>query len=607
MSKRLFSDFERESIPAAMLRTAAKAAVKRAVGGANQCKNSQKQQETALQAAVAHGEAMDRRRLAMRSYRLHPSKWLQMDKMLKSLFFPLNTMRLNFGISSFSGVNNYNYTDALGFAIEDGNTGEVNTARTRGLHRGVALFTVRNTLDVANRTSSSYLNAVHAVVGGTRSTDTGGTGTVKYPAINSIYRRYHNQPELQAGNTSDAGLVFQGKCQTFTDEDVVDMTKIRNLDLGFTLAQMEEIAASSMVYSDPVFNYRPNKNQIGGSTSTVGEYVRGNGNVLAGETAEARPTIKKDGSTLTNNMLTSTEELDGQPAYLGAVGDAVMRIADGELVMDIMNTEQTPCVVEVVIHSKKKNNKTKQEIYNSLYQDIDRKLHRINPNLGDLPSDSPIGGGWQAFYDPSYPLLRIPAGSATANLISEVHRSQHVLYPGQSKEIKISLGSLWYKIMNKNDVTAINNLPNQLYQKLKDNVGSLYVAIGHSGFEFPQQPFGMPGTTASWTAPNVGVGSGDGEKQGTPFSGTGFWVGKAHAPSSISISGKYAEKFYPLTFDRSAHTELVSTCAGRPAFITDSSLAGQTPAVPLAVIVNDRVATNQEGVIQKLAAGGTNL
>ena len=45
--------------------------------------------------------------------------------------------------------------------------------------------------------------------------------------------------------------------QTFDDDPGVDTTKIRNLDLGFNLAHMEEIAASSMVYSDPVFNYRP--------------------------------------------------------------------------------------------------------------------------------------------------------------------------------------------------------------------------------------------------------------------------------------------------------------------------------------------------------------
>ena len=591
MPKRLYSDFMAE-VGSAAAKAAARGAVKAAVKGANQSKNTQKQQEKALVAAVAQGEAMDRRRLAMKMYRLHSAKWLQMDKMLKAMFFPLNNMALNFGISSFTGVDNQNLTDAL-----DVDQSLVNTARTRGLHRGLALFTVRNTLDVSNRQDASFLNNAHQTVGGMYSNNGEFAGSVA--SIKSIYRRYHSQPEYEAGNVADGSLVFQSKCQQFTDLDEVSPTKIRNLDMGFTLAQMEEIAASSMVYSDPIFNYRPNKN-TDGVTLVNGHEVRGNTGVLAGETGDAHPTISLVGK---NNMLTSTETLEGAPAYLGAVLDGVMRVADGELVMDIMNTEQTPCVVEIVIHSKKKNNKTKQEIYNSLYQDVDRKVHRINPNIGDLPSDSPIAGGWQAFYDPAYPLLRVPAGSPTANLITEVHRSQHVLYPGQSKEIKIGLGSLWYKIMNKNDTTTINNLPNQVTQKLKDNVGALYVAVGHSGFEYPQQAFDMPNQVTSWTAPNIGAAGT--QPQGSPFVGTGFWVGKAHAPSSISLSGKYTEKFYPLTFDRSGHNELIST-ATRPSFIDGENLS-QTPAVPLSVIVSDRVATDQGGVIQTLAAGGSTV
>lgn len=607
MAKRLFSDFAAEVVDHVVdaagdvLLNQATQTVKKAVLGANQSKTTQTSQEKALAAAVAHGEQVDRRRVGAKQYRLHPAKWLKMDKMLKSMFFPMNNIALNFGISSFSGVNNYTSDDALGLGISGNNS--VNTARTRGLHRGVAMFTVRNTYDGCNRSDVVYLNNAHASVGGMRILTPDGGTQPQYAYAQSIYRRYHSQPELVAGTRSDAGLVFQSKCQQFTAEDVVDSTKIRDLDLGCSLAQMEEIAASSMVYSDPVFNYRPNKNNVT-TTALAGELVRGNTGVLAGENELAHPTIK-DG---VNNMLTSTELVSGNPAYLGAVKDAVMRIADGELIMDIMNTEQTPCVVEIVIHSKKKNNKTKQQIYNSLYQDVDDRLHRKNPNSTDIPADSPMQGGWQAWYDPSYPLLRIPAGSPTANFISEVHRSQHVLYPGQSKEIKIALGSLWYKIINKNDSKLVNNNPNHVFQKWKDNVGSLYVAVGHSGFEYPQQPFGLPtqdgGVVQAWTTPNAGLGEPQ-QQQGSPYSGTGFWVGKAHAPSSISLSGKYTEKFYPLTFDRSGHNELVST-ATRPSFLTSTAGFGsETPAVPLSVIVSDRVATNQESVIQKLTAGGT--
>ena len=520
--------------------------------------------------------------------------------MLKSMFFPMNNMYLNFGISSFSGVNNYNYADALGYGIGSGNEGAVNPARTRGLHRGVAMFTVRNTFDAADRVSATYLNNAHAEVGGTKVLNVDGSGGGEVCKIQSIYRRYHSQPELLAGSTADAGLVFQSKMQTFDDDPGVDTTKIRNLDLGFNLAHMEEIAASSMVYSDPVFNYRPNKNSIG-ATSTNGEYVRGNTNVLSGEDDDAHPTFKNG----INNCLTSTQTIDGQPCYLGAVTDGVMRIADGELVMDIMNTEQTPCVVEIVIHSKKKNNKTKQEIFDSLYRDVDRKLLRGNPNLGNLPADSPLAGGWQALYDPTYPLLRVPSGSPTSDLISEVHRSQHVLYPGQSKEVKIALGSLWYKIKNKNDTSLDTVGQNQVIKKFKDNVGCLYVAVGHSGFEYPQTPFSIDGTGSAFTLPNTGTPGGT--WQGGPYPGTGFWVGKSHSSSSVSISGKYSEKFYPLTFDRSSHNELAHTVT-RPSFLTGTLIpSGEEPAVPLATIVQNRVATNQSEVIQTVAAGGPEL
>lgn len=317
MAKRLFSDFAAEAADAAIDYVAdqvvskGRSAIRNAVAGGNQSKNTQQQQETALEKAVAVGEQVQRVRCSPRSYRLHSAKWLQMDKMLKSLFFPMNSMCLNFGISSFTGANNYNYTDALGYGIGSGNEGEVNPARTRGLHRGLALFTVRNTFDAADRVSATYLNNSHAEVGGTRVVDAGGTGTVETCKIQSIYRRYHNQPELIPGQTADAGTVGQVKCQTLDDDPAPDTSKMRNLDLGFNLAQMEEVAASSMVYSDPIFNYRPNKNNLS-ATSLGGEYVRGNTGVLTGDTDDAHPTIK-DG---VNNMLTSTETIGGQPCYL---------------------------------------------------------------------------------------------------------------------------------------------------------------------------------------------------------------------------------------------------------------------------------------------------
>ena len=121
----------------------------------------------------------------------------------------------------------------------------------------------------------------------------------------------------------------------------------------------------------------------------------------------------------------------------------------------------------------------------------------------------------------------------------------------------------------------------------------------------PQTPFSIDGTGSAFTLPNTGTPGGT--WQGGPYPGTGFWVGKSHSSSSVSISGKYSEKFYPLTFDRSSHNELAHTVT-RPSFLTGTLIpSGEEPAVPLATIVQNRVATNQSEVIQTVAAGGPEL
>lgn len=522
-------------------------------------------------------ELIDRKRSGKASYRLHAAKYLQMDKMLKSMFFPMCNQILKFGISSFSGAGDFNFQDKVAPSIS---TSLAEYQRPRGLYRGFCMFDVRTTLSTANRTSDIALNCDPVVVGEIED----GPATFN---VDSYYRRFHNQPVKQkpGGISGDGAKVTQDGPQTLVTTDTDNLDHIRSLTMGVNLAQMEQQAALSMVYQDPIMsNWLANGNQ-----TTVG---------FVGKNFGAQPTASRvrddgslEGTSMSNVLLGSTG------SYLNAVQDGVMRICDGKLKLDIMNTESTPSVVEVVIHTKKKSLMTKDEIYQQLYRDVDRKMKRRVFNGGGLASDANTSGGWQAFYDPTYPFLSTDSDAVCRRYVNESHRSVHILAPGQSKVVEISLGSLWYKLGNKTDtLTAPFNEGNSSeFLQTQFNTGSLFVNIGHSGFEYPQS---IVNSTA-----NIDKAYLDPSTMQTASSkwgnvaGAGFWVGKANAPSSISIDGVYTEKFYPLTFDRSGFSA-ASHGVARPAYIDGE--ADYDVAIPINTIVPERVQTTPADGVQAI-------
>ena len=270
--------------------------------------------------------------------------------------------------------------------------------------------------------------------------------------------------------------------------------------------------------------------------------------------------------------------------------DGVVRISDGYVHIDIMNTEQTPCVVELVIHSRKKTDLDTQSIYNMLWHDVER-AQRQKAVTDSASSTGNTAGGWQAWYDPKYPFLKYNSNARVKAHISEVHRSNHVLAPGQSKLIKIALGNLWYKIGGKSDepyTDSSGDVPSFIAKNV-NNPGQLYFNIGHSGFEYPQNVAQLPYIDQVYTEPsnqsNPQLKFGD-------VAGTGFWVGKATAPSSISIDGTYCDKFYPATFDRSPNGVL-----NHDILKVANVKSG---AVPLATIVPARSATSQSDIVQPI-------
>lgn len=520
--------------------------------------------QMALANIVAGHELIDRKRAPGKTYRLHPAKYLVMDKMLKSMFFPLMTTRLKFGMSSFTGTNlrNAQNLDTAGVLTP------LEQLRARGLYRGLVMFNVRNTDGNITRSTDNALNAKTLSVGQYAGDNSSGAPVAG--DIFSSYRRFHSQPSTTDGSSVPADAVkVANELPVFTADDSSTSGTIRSLDLGANLSDIEENAVAGMCYADPAISqYR-----LRSVTATSGaQELAANTGLIA---SESGPIVGSENLTYTG---------PDQSNYFTHLENVVVRIVDGHVIMDIMNTEQTPCVVEVVIHSKKKNNVAKAQCFNQLYQDVNRYVR--GKAVVDAPdASSQQSGGWQAFWDPSYPLLKVPSGSRCLEYMSEVHRSNHVLNPGQSKSIKIQLGNLWYKLGNKADIIDddFDGANAQQFPKFKWNAGSLFFTVGHSGFEYPQNAAALPLNNAL-----IITDPGDASVQ----LGSGFWVGKSHAPSSISIDASYEDKYYPCTVDRTANP-MFNSGMQRIAFTTGNF------AVPAATIIPQRVAASS-GVVQDL-------
>jgi len=519
------------------------------------------------------GEMIERKRLPPANYRLHAAKWLVMDKMLKHLLFPLQCLKNNFGFTSYSGLNKLDVEEAL-----DIPSSMIGKQRTGGCYRGVAFFDLRTTNPAHTPISNNTLNGDPKKVGAIS-----GDQVNKNFDIDSIYRTFHNGPTLQNKNQAgtsvtpyDGNIITQDAMQEFVASPATAATATsgitaRSLGMGINLSQIEAASVNSMCYADPIFST--------GRLITAG--IPGSAGAAA-SVANLNNTELTPGQTGVNPSANSLYQASG--LYNNQIRNAIVRVADGKVTMDIMNTENTPCVVEIVIHSKKKNNLTKQECFNRLFNDAQTHYSSKGVTAGTTSSDSNTSGGWQTLYDPDVPLLKLPANSPCYQLMSEVHRSNHILAPGQSKLVTISLGSHWYKLINKNDARGVQG-PIDGFDSYIDNAGSLFCSVGHSGFMSPQ---GIQTMTDGSSNTNLYTLPGG---FGAPVYGSGWWVGATHTQSSILVSGGYEEKFYPLTIDRS-DVDHTTHHLHRPAYLENSlSGAAVRPAVPTVQIIPEKVVT----------------
>lgn len=469
--------------------------------------SSQTVKRRKLQQIVSGDEANQLLRLPPCNYRLHSAKSMTLPGILNELFLPKLTSRLSFGFTSATGMSSQ-------FPVGTGDNSVTAYAglAPRGNYRGVALMKFRFTDKAVDRQEPEALNATAVDI----------ATTVDSLAVNSHMRTFTSSPKLT--NVGGGSEVNQLTIQDITSEVVTDNTKIRQLGAGANLTHFEDHAYQAPAFIASVGSVF-NEEQIG--TMDTEDVVDWNGAV---------PVLQGSGTT------------EDPYYYPQNTKEATMRIIDGFVEFDISNSSKTSAVIEVVLHSMKKTavNINSPEVYKSIYNNYDYYCKsQYEENAGD--ANSP--GGWQTFYDPKVPLLSCPKKFNKNIHANEVHRSNHVLGVGQSKKIKISLGSLTYKLGYKAD-TVLSSEPDNLktYTKI-DNVGTILVAIGHTGFD-ALESLVIPGRDVA-----------------TNVLGRGLWAGKSPSPSSIVCSGLYQEQYYPMYMATSGRL-IGNHNAPRPAYVT---------------------------------------
>lgn len=468
---------------------------------------------------VSGTEYGDSRRAKAYVQRLHPAKYLKCDPLLKEMFFPLMTIANRFGFCSTSGLG---ARSAALNAVQETPTDPVAYSKAAGIYRGIAMFTLRST--AVSDTSDFKLNATNHIVGKTKIDGSG-------DSIWSPYRRFNNGPIFL--RTSGAKDREQQGATVATDSvPTVQFTGITSTQLDANVLAVSEVGNINRLETKAVhgapFVHRIAANSALGHTSLPDDQ-------------SVDPNWNGTGSVVSNNN-----------QYYANLKNTTIRIADGYLELDITNGKSVSCFIEIVIHAHKKHSKdtNTQTLMQAIYSAVE--YQQKDPNIEVYNDTSYLRqqpGGWQAFWDPTYPLFgcksqhRKPI-DAIAN---EVHRSNHMLGPGQSKLVKIFLGNLYYDLGSKSEdgsygTESLNYLG---LANPSNGVGSLNIAIGHSGIEqlvAPSDPAGGTDAAPFSVLPDSYSGT---ESTTHIVGGTGFWVGKSFCPSEIVVNGNYVEKFYP--------------------------------------------------------------
>lgn len=527
--------------------------------------------ENKIESMVSGTEYGDGRRAPTYTKRLHDAMYVKCDHLFKDLFFPILNMNRNFGFCSTSGVGKLQ-ADLIG---NGSNTPGFVTpyAKANGCWRGLAMFTIRSNQMLA--TDAYKLNPEPQIVGETRINGTAST------TIKSAYRRFNNGPQgVQGGTNSIPGLDVSTP-QTLQWARTPD----NDADFNDTLMSISEVGNLNDIEVAAVqsVNFQ---HAIGSSSSSEGTTTT--------EVREGTPGgVNWDG---TGNITTSGSQTGR--TYYPNLKNTTIRIADGCLEMDVTNGKNSSVILELVLHSQTKqaDTFTPAEFLKEVYQSVEfqQNQDRVGGPSGTTTQIAP--GGWQAFYDPTYPLLSIKSAHAKKahDMYREVHRSIHCLAPGQSKTLKVLLGSHFYSLGNKSNTSGGTRMQNS---SPAFPAGNLLVSIGHSGVSQLSMPTLGNGETS--TVYEFSVKPDVRTNQTHTVPGTGFWVGKQRAPSEIIVQGSYKEKFYPAYVVSDNRTNYDDYVMGPPILAGGAELPAGLP-------VQETVATvsGKQSVPAKIATSG---
>lgn len=503
--------------------------------------------------AAANDYGMARRAASMFA-RLHPAKYLKMDPLLKELFFPTLNYKQAFGFTSVSCINQGSgQTSGMTTGVVatdnrnksggiDQPSNDTEWSKPRGPFRGFACFTLRSSRIAEPTTStapatSGKLNTKQIQVGGCNLWS-GGAGATSDP-VYSHYRRFFNGPVVKttANQTvqGNANVVQMLDCPSVQPATPEKNSALSVSEVGFR-GQLEQIAARACPFV-------PSNSRLRGPTAFAAPQTTSSSNQSYCPPSDQTYRILNDSGKYYQTVLNDN-----------------FRICDGYLEMDISNGKVAPVLIEIVIHSFKKQfheasgNTLLDALFKSIWNSVQMSQRSGTGGLGGGNFDTTQGtdnnndnmsGGWQAFYDPAYPLLKTKKSmdQHSESIAHEVHRSSHVLSPGQTKLVRISLGSLYYSLGGQ---TKGPGAPQSNVQAFSQPVpmmgpGSLLVTVGHSGFEMLSAPaIAQDPASGLFVYPDSVTGN----THNVP--GSGFWVGKQHTASEIVVSGKYCEKFYPM-------------------------------------------------------------
>lgn len=295
--------------------------------------------EAELSKTYVSSEQAATKRQPPSSYRLHPAKTLKCDPLFRDMFFPLRTIESSFGFTSVSGrIGQINREQPTA-----GNLDARDHAAAGGKYRGLAVFQCRYTDETVNTNTAFILSSDAQDCG---LFDTTNQSTAR-KLVKSQFRTFANAPatQYQDNGSADPPLDI---CQSAFEKSygVDEVTGAPTGPLpptqmfvgrtALNLSTIERDAYYNMPYVPaPLLLFNGNNDPENVGPNTTQQHI---------DTPFTWQ--QNDGLSLKQGGTGS-----GAGNYANQFTNALFRIVDGHMHLDVTNSDSTTCVVEVVINS----------------------------------------------------------------------------------------------------------------------------------------------------------------------------------------------------------------------------------------------------------------